>query len=258
MTLGHAAVYGFVQGATEFLPVSSSAHLALLPKLLGIPDPGLTFDVALHMGTLAAVIGYFARDWWQILSGAARDPRGEQCRRLVQLAAATVPAAVVGVLLEERVETVFRDPLRISVTLAVFGLLLAAADRWGRRSRSLEAVGWRETLGVGLAQALALVPGVSRSGVTITAGLTMGLTGDAAARLSFLLALPITAGAGVFKLRHLSLAEVTPDFWVGILVSALTGAAAVHILLKQVRGRGLWPYALYRLALAGALVAYFR
>lgn len=243
MTFVQATVYGVVQGLTEFLPVSSSAHLALLPRLTGWKDPGLTFDVALHMGTLLAVAVYFLKDWIELLKTGRKT--------VAWLALATIPAALAGVLLERAVETTFRSTDRIALTLAFFGVLLALADRLGKRQR---AAGPSDILAVGLAQALALMPGVSRSGVTITAGLALGLRGEEAARLSFLLALPITAGAGVFKLRHLEASMATPAFFWAIAVSAATGLLAVHVLLKQVKGGALWPYGAYRVILAAGLM----
>lgn len=244
MTFAQATVYGIVQGLTEFLPVSSSAHLALLPRLTGWTDPGLTFDVALHMGTLLAVAAYFFKDWLELLKNDRKT--------VAWLALASVPAGLAGILLEGAVETTFRSSERIALTLAFFGVLLIAADRLGKRRR---AAGPSDMLAVGLAQALALMPGVSRSGVTITAGLALGLRGEEAAKLSFLLALPITAGAGLFKLRNLEASMATPAFFWAIAVSALTGLLAVHILLKQVRGGALWPYGAYRVILAAGLIA---
>lgn len=253
MTYLQATVYGSIQGVTEFLPISSSAHLVLAPWLLGWKDPGLTFDVALHLGTLAAVGGYFWRDWRDLLLGALRAPRSAQGKTLFWLAIASVPAAVAGVFLDDWAETTLRGPARAAASLIVFGLLLEAADRWGRREHSTP--GPREALAAGFAQALALFPGVSRSGITITAGLFMGLDRPAAARLSFLLALPITTGAVVFKLRHLTPAEVTGPFAWGVVVSALTGLAAVHHLLAWLRVGNFRPYVIYRVALGAAILA---
>lgn len=254
MTFGQATIYGLVQGITEFLPISSSAHLALLPWIFGWKDPGQTFDVALHLGTLVAVAGYFFRDWREVLLGAWENPRGPMGRRLLLLTLATLPACLAGLLLEKQAESLFRNPARIAAALAFFGLLLGAADRWSRRWRGLEEMGLQQGLWVGAAQALAIIPGVSRSGVTMTAGLALGFSRDAAARFSFLLALPITAGAALFKLRHLEAVALTPAFFWAIFVSGISGAAVVHVFLKQVRRASLLPYAAYRLLIA-ALIA---
>lgn len=247
MTYLEATVYGALQGVTEFLPISSSAHLVLLPWLLGWKDPGLTFDVALHLGTLAAVAGYFWREWRDLLMGATRQLSGRQAKTLAWIALASVPAAAAGVCLDEWAETILRGPGRVAVSLIVFGLLLDAADRYGRRDERAPAP--RHILGVGLAQALALFPGVSRSGVTMTAGLALGLEREAAARLSFLLALPITAGAVAFKLKDLAAAQITGPFLWAIAVSAATGLAAMHQLLWRLRTRDFKPYVVYRVTL---------
>lgn len=253
-TAGQAALLGAVQGATEFLPVSSSAHLALAPRLLGFDDPGLAFDLALHLGTLLSLAAVYGRTWAGLLAGAARDPRGDEARRVLLLGAATVPAVVCGLLLEKRADALFREPSRIAAMLIAFSAVMAAAQRLGRGSGSWQHSP-RAVLGVGLAQALALMPGVSRSGVTVSAALLLGLAPASAAELSFLLSAPIIAGAAVFKLRHLSPADVSFPFLLGIAVSALTGLAAVRFFLRLLPAKGLMPYVWYRLAL-GALILY--
>lgn len=247
-----------VQGATEFLPVSSSAHLALAPRLLGFADPGLTFDLALHLGTLAASLWIYRAIWKELLLGAARSPRGPQAFKLGLLALATVPAALAGVLLEDQAEGAFRDPRRIALALGAFSFVMAAADRWGRGVRSWAEAGPGAVLAVGAAQALAIVPGVSRSGATISAALLLGLSRESAAELSFLLATPVIAGAAAFKLRHLGLADVNANFLLGVAVSAATGFAAVRVLLKAIGRWGLNPYVAYRVLLAGAILLLYR
>ncbi len=254
VTVGHAALLGAVQGATEFLPVSSSAHLALAPRLLGFMDPGLTFDLALHLGTLLSLAAVYGRYWTGLLGDAARDPRGPQGRRLLLLAAATMPAVVAGLALEKQAEEVFRDPRRIGWALIIFSFVMAAAQRLGRGEKKWEESGWRVVLAVGAAQAIALMPGVSRSGATVSAGLLLGLAPAAAAELSFLLSAPIIAGAAAFKLRHLGAADLTAPFFIGIAVSALTGLAAVRFFLAMLPKKGLTPFVLYRLALGAALL----
>ncbi len=250
MTALQAAVLGAVQGLAEFLPISSSAHLILVPRLLGWADQGLSYDVALHWGTLAALAICFWRDWLRLL-GEARSGSA----LLWRIAAASVPAALAGLILDDLVETRFRSPALIAGTLASFGILLAAAERLGRQNRGPEGLDWRVCLGIGLAQALAIVPGVSRSGITITAGLLLGLRREEAARFSFLLAAPITFGAGLMKLRDVGPEAMTMPFWIGIAVSGATGAAAIWGLLRYVRSRSLLPFVIYRVVLAGAIVA---
>lgn len=254
MSYGEATLYGLVQGLSEFLPISSSAHLALLPRLLGRPDQGLAFDVALHMGTLAAVLVYFRADWLALLRGALAP--GPQRRRLSLLVLGTAPAVLAGLAFKDAAETMLRGPVVIASSLIVFGILLGAADRFGGRSRELESVGGAAALLIGVAQACAIVPGVSRSGATITAARALGFEPGAAARFSFLLAAPVTAGAAVLKLRDLGAEQLTGPFFWAVLVSGLSGAAAVHFLLGWLRTRSLLPYAVYRVALGLVVLSY--
>jgi len=255
LTYGQSALLGALQGLAEFLPISSSAHLALAPWALDFRDPGLTFDVALHLGTLLAITATYGRRWTALLVGAARDPRGEDARLLSLLALATVPAVGAGLALESRAEESFRDPRLIAGMLIVFGLILEAAERWGARRREWADAGWRVFLAVGAAQALAIVPGVSRSGVTISAALALGLTTAGAADLSFMLSAPIIAGAAAHKLKHLTGADLTGPFVFGVAVSSLTGWAAIRFFLRGLSRWGLRPYVLYRAALGAAVLA---
>jgi undecaprenyl-diphosphatase len=255
MTLVQGLGYGVVQGLTEFLPVSSTAHLMLMPWLLRWPDPGLAFDVALHLGTLAAVLGYFWRDWRDMALGAFRPRPGER-PLLWMVALGSVPAAAAGLLFEREAETAFRDPLRIAALLAFFGLLLAAADRAGRKSEGLGSIGAAKALLIGLGQALAVMPGVSRSGATITACLLLGLDGQSAARFSFLLSAPIIFGAAALKVPKLGAAILEPAALAAVAAAALGGAAAMHFLLGWCRRSGYWAFAAYRLALAALICAF--
>lgn len=242
----------------EFLPISSSAHLTLAPWALGFRDPGLSFDVALHLGTLAAILATFGRSWSQLALGALREPRGEHARRFWLLALASVPAAAAGLAFEKQAEAAFRAPLLIAGVLFFFGLVLGAAEAAGSKRREWTQVGWKVCLVVGAAQALAIVPGVSRSGATISAGLFLGLTMSSAAELSFLLSAPIIAGAAAHKLRHITGADLTGPFAFGVAVSALTGWAAVRLFLRGLGRWGLKPYIVYRAVLAaGVLALYF-
>jgi undecaprenyl-diphosphatase len=195
-------ILALIQGISEFLPVSSSAHLALVAPLTGWADQGLAFDAAVHVGTLAAVVVHLRPELLSLARDGltGRDP--VQRVLLIGLAVATLPALFVGAFASDWIEVWLRSPLLIAGTTIGFGLLLGVADRWGRRVRPLEAIGWKTALTIGLAQVLALVPGTSRSGVTITAGLALGLTRDAAARYSFLLSIPIIAAAGGWGFRE--------------------------------------------------------
>ncbi|MDE2141467.1 MAG: undecaprenyl-diphosphate phosphatase [Elusimicrobia bacterium] len=257
MTYAHSVLLGTLQGFAEFLPISSSAHLALAPWAFGFPDPGLTFDVALHVGTLAAIAAAFGGRWWTILSGAARQPRGENGRKLAALVLATVPGAIIGLIFEKKAEEAFRDPRLIAGAMIVFGLMMEACDRFGAKARDWAQGGWRTALAVGAAQAFAVVPGVSRAGSTMSAGLAMGLTRESSAELSFLMAAPIIAGAAILKLRHLTGADLTGPFICGILVAAGTGWVAVNGLLRWITRYGLRPYVIYRVLLGLGVFALY-
>jgi undecaprenyl-diphosphatase len=252
----HAVVLGVLQGLGEFLPISSSGHLIVVPWLMGWPDSGLAFDVALHLGTLAAVAFAFWRDWVRLIRAglrglaAGRPLADPDARRLWYLALATVPGAVVGKLLDEWAETVFRAPGLVALMMVLMGLVLWAADRRARRSGG-EVVSLRDALLIGLAQALAIVPGTSRSGATISMALFLGHRREAAARFSFLLALPITLGAALVKVPALfhSSSDTGPVV-AGMLAAALSGFAAIRLLLAYVRARDYRPFVYYRFAFA--------
>ena len=256
MTALHAFVLGILQGLGEFLPISSSGHLIVVPWLMGWPDSGLAFDVALHLGTLAAVGFAFWRDWVRLVGAglrgvaAGRPFADPDARLLWYLALATVPGAVVGKLLEEWAETVFRAPGLVALMMVLMGLVLWAADRRANRSVG-EVVSLRDAVLIGLAQALAIVPGTSRSGATISMALFLGQRREAAARFSFLLALPITLGAALVKVPALfrSGADTFPVV-VGMLAAAVSGFAAIRLLLAYVRTRDYAPFVYYRFAFA--------
>lgn len=249
-TYGQSAFLGAIQGLTEFLPVSSSAHLALAPRFFAFPDPGLSFDVALHLGTLLAVLIYYRATWIRLACGALRDPRGSEARTLGLLALATLPAVAAGLMLEKAAEDAFRDPRRIALCLIAFSGVMLWAERGAeRRSGAWRSAGAPTVILVGCAQALALMPGVSRSGATMSAALLLGLGRAEAAELSFLMSTPIVAGAAVLKLRHLGTSDLTGPFCLGLAVSAAVGFAAVGAFLRFLPKGGLKPYAYYRVAL---------
>jgi undecaprenyl-diphosphatase len=272
-TVFQAALIGLIQGLTEFIPISSSAHLELVPWIAGWESGGivgtLAFDVFIHLGTVVALIVYFFRDWLRyIRAGIAslRDHRigDDPDRRLAWLlVAGTVPAAVIGFLLEGVIEDAFHgddDGARLAIAgfLVVGAVALYAADRFGARRREVESVRAPSAIAIGFAQALALVPGISRSGATLTAGLALGLTREAAARFSFLLATPITLGAGLYGSRRLFDEPLTPTEWtaigVGFVVAALAGLAAIRFLLAWLRQRSVTVFSLYRIAFAVLVV----
>ncbi len=257
-------VLAVVQGITEFLPISSSGHLILVPYLTGWPDQGLEFDVAVHVGTLTAIVAYFrktlaamARDW--VLSVAQRREVGES-RLAWAVLFGTIPAGLAGLLFRHDIETTLRSPIVVACTTIGYALLLFVADRrTGQRSE--RTVGWLDVVVIGCAQALALVPGTSRSGATITAGLFLGLSREAAARFSFLLAVPIMTAAGLddalgYVTGEEPLGAVdTRAIVLGLVISAVTGFVCIHFLLKWLTRHGMLPFVIYRLALGAVLLS---
>jgi undecaprenyl-diphosphatase len=269
-----AAIIGLLQGLTEFIPVSSSAHLELAPWILGWEEDGLVgslaFDVFLHLGTLVALLAYFGRDWLRYLGAlwaSVRERRvGADTDRRVAwlLVAATIPAAVIGFALEGLIEGSFHgdsDAARLAIAgfLTIGAAALYAADRFGRLARELEAITTATALTIGFSQALALLPGISRSGATITTGLALGLTREAAARFSFLLATPITFGAGLYGSRRLLTESHTGVEWlaigVGFAAAAISGLLAIGFLLAWLRRRSMTVFSVYRIGLALLVVA---
>lgn len=261
MPLFHIIVLALIQGLTEFLPVSSSAHLILGSQLLGWEDQGLVFDVATHLGTLLAVLVYFRRDLFDMASACVHPISNEQQSHarsmVVFLLLASVPALVIGFLARDLVELYLRDMRIIAVTTLLFGGLLWLADWWGKRTRTLQEMNLRSALWIGLAQALALVPGVSRSGITITAGRFLGFNADAAARFSFLLAIPIIAAAGGYGALKVALGEA-PINWQQFLLAmgfaSVAGWICIAAFLKLLQKVGLLPFILYRLVLGVVLL----
>lgn len=258
MPLYQAIILAVVQGLTEFLPISSSAHLALAPWLFGWRDQGLEFDIALHFGTLAAVIIYFFRDWLQIFAQAAGinyapDPELRLNRPMLWLLAiASLPIGFFGYKFKDYAETTWRSPLVIGTMLIGIGILMAIAERVSRRERGIGAIGLTDAITIGFAQALAIVPGTSRSGITITAGLFRNIDRAAAARFSFLLSTPAVAAAAAKAFYDLyKQGGVAPDmrlpFYTGIVVSALTGCIVIAFLLRFLRANSLRFFVIYRI-----------
>ena len=257
MTYSRALVLGAVQGLTEFLPVSSSGHLILVPRLLGWPDQGLAFDAAVHLGTLGALLAYFRRELRALATG-------ELSRRLALIVVtATAPAAVVGLLLAGLIEAHLRSALVVAASTALWGIVMGIADRRAVRPSAargdpLEGIGWGQGLAVGLAQALALVPGTSRSGITLTAGLFVGLDRATAARFSFLLGLVVTGLAGAWETLRLARAGVAMMEWaplaVAVVAAFVSGWLAVWFLVNYLRRGSLVPFVIYRLLLAAVIL----
>ncbi|MBI3792846.1 MAG: undecaprenyl-diphosphatase UppP [Gemmatimonadetes bacterium] len=266
MEIFHAAVLGILQGLTEFLPVSSSAHLSLAPWLFGWEDPGLAFDVALHLGTLVAVLWYFRKEWLA-LAGASveilttRRLDSPEKRQVLYLVIATIPGGIAGLFLNKLAEETFRAPALTATALIVMGTLLWWVDRQAAETRTLESVKWQDALIVGCAQMFALIPGVSRSGSTITAGRFLKLDRQSAAVFSFLMSMPITAAAAIVKVPH-ALREHGPSaaLAVGVLTATVSSALAINVLLRYVSKHSYGVFAAYRwvLALVVYLVVFLR
>lgn len=266
MPIHQAVLLAVIQGLTEFLPISSSAHLALAPWLLGWKDQGLAFDIALHFGTLLGVLLYFAREWKQILLDglglANRAPAedGIPRRMLWMLAAGTVPVGIAGLLLKDAAETVFRTPWVIGTMLILVGLLMGWAERRAQFRRSVGDVTWTDALAIGAAQALAVVPGTSRSGITLVAGLFRGLDRASAARFSFLLGTPAIAAAAADAFLDLYRAGGIPAgeravFYSAMAVSAATGCAVIAWFLRFLRRRTLRFFVAYRVVFGILILA---
>lgn len=264
MDLLHAFILALVQGITEFLPISSSAHLILIPYLFGWTDQGLAYDVAAHVGTLGAVVTYFRKDLKQILQGgllSIQQQRMNQDGRLFWLLlAATVPIVIGGYLLHNEAETAFRSPLIIAGANIVFAGLLWWSDRYARSNKSLSSIGWFDALMIGISQVLAIIPGTSRSGVTMTAGLMLGLTRQAAARFSFLLSIPVILMAGGYEIVYMIIKTPAADWGGFALIAVLSFASAllaIHLFLQLLDRFGMLPYVIYRLILGVVLLVLF-
>ncbi|WP_006788458.1 undecaprenyl-diphosphate phosphatase [Thiorhodospira sibirica] len=265
MDLVQTLVLALIQGLTEFLPISSAAHLILVPELTDWADQGLSFDVATHLGSLVAVMLYFRRELYAMSAAWLDSVRGRGLSPDARLAWAvlfgTLPAALAGWLLHDLIATHLRSAQVIAVTTIVFALLLGYADWRGKRTRHERSIGWKDVLLIGIAQAFALIPGTSRSGVTITAGLLLGLTRQAAARYSFLLSIPIIALAGGFETLNLLQAPPTEVDWgaimLGAVVAGISAYLCIHFFLKLLARIGMLPFVVYRLLLGGFLVFLF-
>jgi undecaprenyl-diphosphatase len=261
MDIIQAIILGLVQGITEFIPVSSSGHLVLVPWLLGWESPGLVFDTVVHLGTLVAVLAYFWREWLGLITAWLRglvhwDWRDPQARLMWLLIVGSLPAAVIGYLLEDFFESLFGKPAWVGVFLLVTAGLLALSERWGEQTREIHSLRWSDALVIGLAQTAAIAPGISRSGATLAAGLFRGLRRTDSARFSFLLATPVIFGAGLVQLVDLfwspdPLTQV-PGLLAGFLAAAVSGYLCIWGLLRYLQRGRLYPFAIY-CACAGLL-----
>ena len=261
MTTLQIVILAIVQGLTEFLPISSSGHLVLAPYLFEWTDQGLAFDVAVHVGSLVAVCIFFRKDILSLLSGGIQVLGGNvktpESRMALAIAMGTVPASIAGLMFASWIEANLRDPAVIVYTLAGYGILMALADRFGRRERSISDVGYRDAIIIGCAQALALVPGTSRSGVTITAARILGFERQDAARFSFLLSAPVILLAAGYKFVELISSDATVawgQLGLGALVACIVAYISIEFFMRVVTRIGLAPFAIYRLILAAIIL----
>ncbi len=256
-------VLALVQGLTEFLPISSSAHLILVPYLTDWPDQGLAFDVAVHVGTLTAVVIYFRKEirkmffaWFSSLKGR----HSEDSKLAWGVLIGTIPVGLAGLLFKDVISEHLRTPLVIAATTIIFGFLLWYADWSGKRQRDEHTLSWKDIIVIGCAQAIALIPGTSRSGITITTGLMLGLTAPAAARFSFLLSIPVIVLAGGMEtLDYLKVASISDmnDLIIGALISAVSAYLCIHYFLMLLERIGMTPFVIYRMLLGLVLLSLY-
>ena len=268
MSFWQIVLLALLQGVTEFLPISSSAHLILAPAWLGWEDQGIAFDIAVHFGSLIAVIAFSRREIAAILDEwrawlFRRAAPGPSARLGLMIVVASLPVGVLGLLLHDTVEASFRNPQLIAVAGALFAILMVLADRRPQYTNRIREIGFKEALWIGCGQALALIPGASRSGVTMTAARVLGMARPAAARLSFLLAIPVILAAAALETVNLAAAPAAPAApaaagWgalgLGMIVAGVAAFLCMGLLLRLVARWGLWPFALYRLALSAVIL----
>lgn len=257
-------ILSLVQGMTEFLPISSSAHLIFVPKFFGWEDQGLAFDVAVHLGTLTAVLVYFNKDLALMIKDFFKSFYTRQStpysKLMWYLGFATIPAGLAGILFKETIETSLRSPVVIAISTVFFAIIMLLADKWGEQERTVHHVSWKDAVLIGCGQALALIPGTSRSGITLTAGLALGLKRSDAARFSFLLAVPVIGLAGIYESYKLVKSGVFIDWQslgLGLMISAVTGFFCIHLFLKLLEKVGVMPFVVYRILLGLMLTAVF-
>ena len=256
MTIFRAIILGIIQGIAEFLPISSSAHLIIFPYLFGWEESGLAFDVALHFGTMMAVILIFFKDWWNLFVGAIKDVKEKKKttngKMFWYLIIATIPAALAGVLLDNVIEDVIRNKVWIiALALAIMGLLIYVGDKWAskhyKKETEFEDITLKQALIVGISQAFAVIPGFSKSGTTILAGRLQGISKEAITKFTFLLSVPVICGATILKVGDLAL---TKEVIVGIITSFATGIIAIKFLLRYIKKHDFSIFAFYRVILA--------
>jgi len=257
MNIIQSIVYGIVQGITEFLPISSTAHLVLIPWFFGWNDPGVAFDVALHLGTAMAVILFFIKDWIILIRAGFTKPKSDNGKLFWFIVIATIPGGLVGVSLDKYMEKL-RSPLIIGVVLIVFGIILYISDKIGKNKIKLENIGLLRSIIIGISQVFAVVPGISRSGVTISAGRFAGIERESIAKFTFLLSAPIILGDGLYHAKNLKNVPIDKiPFIIAILTSAIVGALSIKFLLNYLKKRGFGLFVIYRFALGAFVIIFY-
>ncbi|KZL91734.1 undecaprenyl-diphosphatase UppP [Clostridium magnum] len=259
MSIIQAIIYGVVQGIGEFLPISSSAHLIAIPQIFGWEDPGLAFDVALHLGTLVAVIAFFWKDWINLIYSGITKPKSKDGKLFWFIVIACIPGAIIGKLLEKQAEAAFRNLGLIGTMLIIMGIILYIANKKYDGEVEVEDIGLKRSFLIGLSQALAIIPGVSRSGITMTTGLFSGLSKEGTARFSFLLSTPIILGAGLLKVKDLVHTPISSmsSFAIAILTSAVVGFLSIKFLLNYLKDKGFGIFVIYRIIAGCTFIAIY-
>lgn len=257
MNIFEAVFLGILQGVGEFLPISSSAHLTVFPYFLNKEYQGLAFDVMLHMGTLLAILLFFRKDWTEILISAAKSPLGTESKKLWLLAAATIPAAILGLLFEKQAETIFRTPQSVGLSLIIFSFLIYLADKKASQLKDESSFSLKDALIIGFAQALAIIPGASRAGMTISAALFLGYKRFDAARISFLLSAPVILGAGILEIRKLNFADFNIYLAAAFISSFAAGMLSIKFLLTHLKKAGMSVFVIYRIILGSCVLIKF-
>lgn len=256
MDLFQAIIYGIIQGLGEFLPISSTAHITLAPWLFGWKDPGLAFDIALHMGTLLAVVIFFWNDWIRLIKAGLTDVKSRDGRLFWYIILACIPGGIFGVLFEDKVGTTFRNPMLIGIMLILMGFVLYLADRFSKSEVELKDIGLKRSFLIGVSQALAMIPGVSRSGITMATGRVFKLNREDAARFTFLLSTPFIFLSGVYKAKDLVSVPVDAvPFLVAIVTSAVVGALSIKFILNYLKNKGFGIFAIYRFVIGAIVIA---
>jgi undecaprenyl-diphosphatase len=257
MNIIQALVYGIVQGIGEFLPISSTAHLKLIPWIFGWAQPDTAFDVALHLGTATAVILFFIKDWIRLIHAGFTAPKSLDGKLFWFIALATIPGGIAGVLLDQYMG-VLSNPAVIGMMLIIMGAALYAADKYGKKDYELQEIGLKRSVLIGISQVLAIIPGVSRSGITMTTGRALGLTRDAVARFTFLLSAPIILLDGLYHVKDIVNEQIdTAAFVVAVITAALVGAASIKFLLGYIKTKGFGIFVVYRFVLGAFVIALY-